>query len=126
MNFGQLHHIEYYVKDLERTKDFWGWFLPFLGYVENQKWNGGISWRHQSGTYIVFVQLSPEASLIKNDRRGSGLNHIAFMGKDADHLEMIRLELRRRQITIHAARADYLWFECPNNFAAEIYLPQLS
>jgi catechol 2,3-dioxygenase-like lactoylglutathione lyase family enzyme len=31
MEFGQLHHIEYYVKDLKRSIDFWGWFLSEMG-----------------------------------------------------------------------------------------------
>ncbi|MGE0632336.1 MAG: VOC family protein [Pseudobdellovibrionaceae bacterium] len=122
MKFGQLHHIEYYVRDLDQAKIFWGWLLPLSGYEEYQKWDGGISWRHETGTYICFVQLSEASKLIQNDRQGNGLNHIAFMGKDRVHLKLLVEELQRRQIKIFASRPDYVWFEDSNGLAAEIYL----
>jgi hypothetical protein len=67
MQFGQLHHIEYYVKDLKRSTEFWGWFLSEMGYSEGPKWEGGINYLHSSGTYIVFVQVAPEAMAIENN-----------------------------------------------------------
>ena len=126
MKFGQLHHIEYFVRDLSEAKNFWGWFLPLFGYEEFQRWDGGISWRHETGTYIVFVQLSETHKSIQSNRQGNGLNHIAFVGKDRPHLILLLEELQRRQIKIFASRADYIWFEDSNHLAAEVYLPELT
>lgn len=53
MKFGQLHHIEYYVRDLDKAKEFWGWFLPLFGYEEYQKWAQCISWRHETGNDLA-------------------------------------------------------------------------
>ncbi len=123
MEFGQLHHIEYYVKDLASSNKFWDWLMPFMGYVEYQKWDGGISWRHKSGTYIVFVQVEPQAMEIKNNRQGNGLNHIAFQGKDINHFNELQAGLKERSIKITILKDDYICFEDPNDFAIEVYLP---
>ncbi len=123
MEFGQLHHLEYYVKDLSRSNEFWDWFMPFMGYVEYQKWNGGISWSHQSGTYIVFVQLENDALEINNNRQGNGLNHIAMMGKDIAHFNELQAELKQRHMKILFLKENYICFEDPNDFAIELYLP---
>ena len=123
MEFGQLHHIEYYVKDLSRSNEFWDWFMPFMGYVQFQKWDGGISWQHRSGTYIVFVQIEGSSLEINNNRQGNGLNHIALFGKDESHFNELQNELKKRSIKILILREDYICFEDPNDFAIEVYLP---
>ncbi len=123
MEFGQLHHIEYYVKDLSRSNKFWNWFMPFMGYVEYQKWEGGISWRHNRGTFIVFVQLEDTTLEINNDRQGDGLNHIALLGKDINHFNELQSELKQRQIKLLILKEKYICFEDPNKFAIEVYVP---
>lgn len=121
MQFGQVHHIEYYVNDLSRSDEFWTWFMPFMGYVEYQKWDSGISWRHASGTYIVFVQVEPAHLKLQNNRQGNGLNHIAFQGKDSDHFKKLQTELAARKIKILILKEDYICIEDPNDFAVEVY-----
>jgi catechol 2,3-dioxygenase-like lactoylglutathione lyase family enzyme len=123
MQFGQLHHIEYYVKDLKRSMEFWGWFLSEMGYSDSHGWEGGMNYIHPNGTYIVFVQLAPEAMKIENNRQGNGLNHIAFMGKSKAHLDHLERGLRERNIKILGRRDDYLWFEDHDDLAAEVYAP---
>ena len=123
MDFGQLHHIEYYVKDLSRSNIFWNWFMPFMGYVEYQNWNGGISWRHTSGTYIVFVQVQPDSLGLNNNRQGNGLNHIALYGKNIEHFNELQAELKNRGIKILTLKEKFICFEDPNEFAVEIYIP---
>ena len=123
MEFGQLHHIEYYVKNLSLSNVFWNWFMPFMGYVEYQKWDGGISWKHASGTYIVFVQVEPAFLDINNNRQANGLNHIALFGKDINHFHALQSELKQRNIKILILKEKYICFEDPNNFAVELYIP---
>lgn len=121
MEFGQIHHIEYYVKDLSISSNFWNWFAPQLGYKEFQKWDEGISYTHKNGTYIVFVQVIDDFLSQANNRQGNGLNHIAFMGGTSAHLIELKKQLEEKQIKILISREDYLCFEDPNEFAIEIY-----
>lgn len=121
MEFGQLHHVEYYVNDLKRSNEFWSWFLPTMGYSKFQEFAEGISWAHNNGTYLVFVQVEEQFLNAKNTRQGNGLNHIAFMGKSTAHLDELQIELELRKIKILKRRDDYLCFEDPNDFAVEVY-----
>lgn len=123
MKFGQLHHIEYYVKDLTSSNEFYDWFMPFMGYSQYQKWEDGISWRHEVGTYIVFVQVLDAFLEINNNRQCNGLNHIALFGKDVGHFSELQTELNNRKIKVLILREDYICFEDPNEFAIEVYLP---
>ena len=122
MDFGQLHHVEYYVNNLQRSNEFWGWFLPPMGYKEYQKWNSGISFAHKNGTYLVFVQVEPEHLTFVNNRQAQGLNHISFQGSTLAHLEALVEELKSRQIKILKFDDQHLCFEDPNQFAVEIFL----
>ena len=121
MGFGQLHHIEYYVNDLEKTREFWGWFLGKLGYTEFQKWESGISYEHKNLTYIVFVKVVSEYQNVINNRQGAGLNHIAFKGGTEEELKVFADEIINRGITITKQKSDYLCFLDPNEFAVEIF-----
>jgi len=72
---GALHHIEIYVKDLNKSKAFWGWLLNELGYNEYQNWEQGISYILEK-TYIVFVQVEEKFLDIPYHRCRAGLNHL--------------------------------------------------
>jgi catechol 2,3-dioxygenase-like lactoylglutathione lyase family enzyme len=121
MEFGQVHHIEYYVNDLERSNQFWNWFLAKLGYTKYSEWDGGISWKHKGGTYLVFCQVDRAHLNAQNTRQGNGLNHIAFMGGSIAELDRLQVELEEREIKILKRKGEYLCFEDPNEFAVEIY-----
>jgi hypothetical protein len=121
MEFGQVHHIEYYVDDLEKSNQLWNWFLEKLGYMKFSEWNGGISWAHKGGTYLVFCQVDKAHLKSPNTRQGNGLNHIAFMGGSLAELDQLQLELESRNIKILKRKEEYLCFEDPNAFAVEVY-----
>lgn len=121
MNFGQIHHIEYYVNDLKKSNMFWDWFMKILEYKKSFEWDGGVSWEHPSGTYLCFVQVEKEFLKFINSRQGSGLNHIAFMGGSIEQLEELETQLVEKKIKILKRNGKYLCFEDPNNFAVEVY-----
>jgi catechol 2,3-dioxygenase-like lactoylglutathione lyase family enzyme len=72
---GELHHLELYVRDLERAYAFWGWLLGEFGYVPHQEWDEGCSYR-RGATYVALVEAPPGARPL--DRRDAGLSHVAF------------------------------------------------
>ncbi len=121
MEFGQLHHIEYYVNDLPQTKEFWGWFLERMDYSEYQVWESGVSYAHKNETYIVFVLVDEKYRDLINNRQAAGLNHIAFQGISPNALHELANELKLKKINILSQKSDYLCFEDPNQFAVEIF-----
>lgn len=122
MEFGQLHHVEYYVNDLEKTIIFWGWFLSEMGYVEYQKWQSGISYAHGNGTYLVFVAVEPIFQKVTNNRQASGLNHLCFKGKSIEHLQVLAEGLKENEGRLLSIEKDRICFEDPNLFAVEVFL----
>ncbi|MFS0554197.1 VOC family protein [Brevibacillus sp. 179-C9.3 HS] len=127
-----LHHLEIYVSDLERSKNFWGWLLEReLGYERFQEWASGISWK-QNGTYLVFVQAEERFLDIPYHRCRVGLNHLAFYARDREHVDELREEVARRGIPLlYHDRHPYaggeghyaLFFEDPDRIKVEIVAP---
>ncbi len=121
MEFGQVHHIEYYVNDLKQSNLFWNWFLQKLGYTKYSEWDEGISWAHRNGTYLVFCQVAADFLKTTNNRQGNGLNHIAFKGGTEAELDVLQEELEDKSVKILKRDGDYLCFEDSNQFAIEVY-----
>lgn len=125
---GTLHHIEIYVKDLNKSKEFWGWLLHELGYKEYQNWEQGISYVLEE-TYIVFVQVEEKFLDIPYHRCRAGLNHLAFRGGSKKFVDEVTLKLRERGVKIlyenkhpYAGGPDYyaVYFEDPDRMKVEI------
>lgn len=74
MTLGTLHHIELRTRTFETAVPSWQWLLESLGYEQDRQWRGGVSWRH-GPMYLVLEQTQHPAD---HDRRGAGLNHLAF------------------------------------------------
>ena len=127
---GVLHHLELYVRDLERSSEFWGWLLTELGYEPFQEWDEGISWRPaggEGGAYVALV-LAPDGAG-DLDRRSVGLNHVAFAVDSRDQVDHLTAELRRRdERVLYADRHPYaggpdhyaVFFEDPDGLKLEV------
>lgn len=50
-----MHHIEIYVSNLDKTKEFYSWIFSILGFELFQEWKDGFSYKKDE-FYIVFVQ----------------------------------------------------------------------
>jgi len=96
---GAINHIEIYVSDLDRSLEFWSWFLGRLGYVEYQRWADGGSFR-QGATYIVFVQTENRFLDAGYHRCRVGLNHIAFQASSKADVDELTQALGERNMTI--------------------------
>ena len=127
-----LHHIEIYVSDLQRSKDFWSWLLEVeLGYTSYQSWEDGQSWK-KNGSYIVFVQAKETYLDIPYHRCRVGLNHMAFYAESREHVDALTEGLKKRDIHIlykdkhpHAGGLDHyaVYFEDPDRIKIEIVAP---
>ncbi len=92
---GKLHHVEIYCSDLERSQEFWTWFLNHLGYKTFQIWPEGISLRLGS-TYLVFVQAVDKFKDASYHRAKPGLNHLAFHASSPHQVDRLTELLKVR------------------------------
>ncbi|MCC6476981.1 VOC family protein [bacterium] len=130
---GDLHHIELYVSDLGRSREFWGWLLcDVFGYETYQLWDKGISFRPKSeerGCYIVLVQTEDRFQSPSYHRCRTGLNHIAFQVDCTEQIDELTMKLRARGVKIlyedrhpHAGGPDSyaVFFEDPDRIKVEV------
>jgi catechol 2,3-dioxygenase-like lactoylglutathione lyase family enzyme len=134
MGNSMLHHVEIYVSNLSKSVEFWGWLLPELGYEQYQKWDSGISWKHQE-TYLVFVQAEERYLDVPYHRCRAGLNHLAFHGNSREHIDKITQALLDKGIQIlyndkhpYAGGKDYyaVFFEDPDRIKVELVAPSMA
>jgi catechol 2,3-dioxygenase-like lactoylglutathione lyase family enzyme len=127
-----LHHVEIYVSNLEKTRQFWEWFLTELGYESYQKWESGFSWKYQE-TYIVFVQAEERFMDIPYHRCRVGLNHLAFHAKSREQVVEISKKLKKKGIKIlyqeqhpfTGGKTYYaVYFEDPDRIKVELVAPK--
>ena len=128
---GMLHHIEIYVSDLEKSINFWSWFLLELGYELYQEWDKGKSYK-LADTYLVFVQVEKEHLDIPFHRCKAGLNHLAFHAESKKHVEEMTNLLREKGIKIlYEDKHPYaggnghyaVYFEDPERMKVELVAP---
>jgi catechol 2,3-dioxygenase-like lactoylglutathione lyase family enzyme len=125
---GTISHVEIYVSDLQRSTEFWGWLLNYLGYELFQKWDMGISWI-KAETYIVLVQVEEKYLQYKYHRCHTGLNHLAFYCDDDSEVDYLTEQLQERKANIlYSDRNPYasgkdiyaVFFEDPDRIKVEV------
>ena len=131
MATGLLHHIEFYVSNLEHSLVFWAWLLEALGYQAYQTWELGQSWK-LGDTYIVFVQADADFMDPPYNRRRVGLNHLAFHAASRQQVDELTEALREKGVPIlysdrhpFAGGPDYyaVFFEDPDRIKVELVAP---
>ena len=86
-----LHHVELYVRDLERSIGFWTPFMGLLGYTE-ERWAQGVNYvADEQDPYVTLVQAPVEHLAAGYHRRRVGLNHLAFRGRSRAHVDEVRV-----------------------------------
>jgi catechol 2,3-dioxygenase-like lactoylglutathione lyase family enzyme len=129
---GTLHHVELYVSDLARSRQFWVWLLRRFGYEEYQKWDAGISYK-LGATYIVFVQTEARFKDVAYHRCRTGLNHLAFHAESRAQVDELTAELRQREVPIlyedrhpfAGGNGHYaVYFEDPDRIKIEVVAPE--
>ncbi len=128
-----IHHIELYVSDLNKSTEFWGWFLEELGYTPFQNWKEGRSWRDKD-SYLVFVQVEDKYKEEGYHRKRIGINHLAFRAHSKEQVEKIRLILKQKKASVlyedqypHAGGINHyaLYFEDPDRIKVEVVSPTI-
>jgi len=127
-----LHHVEIYVSNLEKSRNFYQFLLPQLGYELYQEWPQGFSYIKEQ-TYLVFVQTEMKYLEHSYHRGHTGLNHLAFHAKSKEQVDQLTLALKERQVSIlytdrhpYAGGNDYyaVFFEDPDRVKLEVVAPK--
>lgn len=85
-----LHHVELYVRDLERSIAFWTPFMDLLGYQE-ERWSQGVNYLlGEQDPYVCLVQAPPEHQGAGYHRRRVGLNHLALRATSRAQVDEVR------------------------------------
>ncbi|MBW9323960.1 hypothetical protein FG877_10460 [Enterococcus casseliflavus] len=123
-----LNHIEINVSNLKKTKRFYDFLLPKLGYHQFQEWNQGFSYRYED-YYIVFVQTREKYQYHQFNRTATGLNHLAFSALSKFEVDSLRVELLKFGVSElypesypHAGGEDHyaFFFEDPDRIKLEV------
>lgn len=125
---GAIHHLEIYVEDINKTRNFYEWLLPKLDYRLYQDWKNGFSFKLDK-TYIVLVEVEEEYKKYGYHRKRIGLNHLAFSVSDRNKVDYISNILLDNGINIlyedkhpYAGGENHyaVYFEDPNRIKLEI------
>lgn len=125
---GAIHHIEIYVEDINKTRKFYEWLLPELGYKLYQDWENGFSFKLDK-TYIVFVEVEEEYRKYGYHRKRIGLNHIAFSVSNRNKVDNIsNILLENGMNILYEDKQPYaggknhyaVYFEDPDRIKLEI------
>ena len=85
-----LHHVELYVRDVERSRAFWTPFMGLLGYAED-RWSQGVNYRlGEFDPYVSLVQAPDDQLEAGYHRRRVGLNHLALRATSRAQVDAVR------------------------------------
>jgi DivIVA domain-containing protein len=72
-----IHHVELWVRDFDSAVASFGWLFKNIGWRIGRAWDRGCAWTSPGGPYII-IESGPDLLWMPYDRRGPGLNHLAF------------------------------------------------
>lgn len=125
-----MHHIEIYVSNIIKSREFYSWLLEDLGFALYQEWKEGFSYKKDK-FYVVFVQTQKKYLSNGYNRCNIGLNHIAFSSPDSKEIDLLREKLLFKGVTLlydekypHAGGNESyaVYFEDPDRIKLEIAL----
>ncbi|WP_411268848.1 VOC family protein [Enterococcus sp. OL5] len=120
--------MEINVSSLSKSKKFYDFLLPRLGYTIYQVWDEGFSYAYND-YYIVFVQTRKKHLNNAYNRTHVGLNHLAFSLPTVNQVNSLREELKMNGIVelyhelypYAGGKNHYaLFFEDPDRMKLEI------
>jgi glyoxylase I family protein len=96
---GRVHHVFLNVADLARSRAFFGWLLPRLGYAGRSDYPGASGWWGDGGS--IWIKPA-DASLSRDgfDKDRVGLCEIAFAAPSRAAVDALHAELVARDVTV--------------------------
>ena len=73
-----LHHLTFWVPDLDRARKSWSWLLGEIGYSLDPSFEKVLVFRHDTGFALAVEQSADMVPGMLYSRMRPGLNHLAF------------------------------------------------
>ena len=103
---GRVHHVIVNVKDLDRSRPFYDWLMPRLGYATSWAQEGGVGFLSPHGSFwIKAADPRFAADAFHKDR--VGLCEIAFAAMSRDEVDALGHALVERGVTVLHAPREY-------------------
>jgi glyoxylase I family protein len=103
---GRVHHVFVNVKDVERSRPFYAWLMPRLGYATHWSYEGGVGWLSPGGSFWLKA-ADPRFTADEFHKDRVGLCEIAFAAASRDEVDVLGRELAERGVTILDPPREY-------------------
>lgn len=101
---GAVHHLIVNVTDLERSRAFYRWLMPRVGYPTAQDWPGITGFYNGGGSFWV-KQARTDGAPFAKDR--VGLCEIAFRAESRAQIDALARDLTARGAVVLDAPREY-------------------
>jgi glyoxylase I family protein len=94
---GIVHHIDFSVNDVERSRAFYDVVLGHLGYARAEDYPNGSDWDRVGDPFhsIGIVQATGPNAARAHDRRSPGLHHLAWTAESTADVDGLYALLQR-------------------------------
>ena len=96
---GRVHHVFVNVKDLARSRPFYEWLMPRLGYATHWSYDGSSGWLSPGGSFWLKA-ADPRFADDDFHKDRVGLCEIAFAAASRDEVDALALALADRGATV--------------------------
>ena len=133
----KIHHFEYNVSNLKKTKKFYDNFLKLLGWRRFMTQKDLVGYTN-GFTKLFLIQVEKRFNNSGFHRKHIGLNHIAFWVKSRNDVDRFNRFLISKKITVlYGGPRDYsaeyskgyyaVFFEDPDRIKLEVvFAPELN
>ena len=104
---GLVHHLDFTVRDLDRSAPFYETVLGFLGYRLVRRDATGMDWDLSAPAGYCSIGIKPARTSRKHDRYSTGLHHLAWHAASRTDVDRLHALLLERGITILDPPAEY-------------------
>jgi len=123
-----IHHVFINVKNFERSREFYGWLMPRLGYGAMWEFSpDSVGWLGAGGSFWI-KRADPAFASDEFHKDRVGLCEIAFAAENPSQVDDLSSELRARGVEIIEGPRAYpyvpgyyaVFFRDPDNIKLEL------
>src|SRR5262245_9943610 len=103
---GRVHHVFVNVGDVARSRAFYDWLMPRLGYATSWEYEGGSGWLSPAGSFWIKA-ADPALSSAPFHKDRVGLCEIAFAAGSREEVDALATALVERDVPILHAPREY-------------------